>query len=128
MKVGADPAAQLFADRVDDAVGEPAGARVVERLQRAVPLLPLEERVLERVAHGAEITQGRGECLGDFAQRRVGGGPQAAGSSSPRTFQTVTGPLRRTGATAGSPRSQRASGEGIGWPGWRKLRKGAVTR
>ena len=55
-------------------------------------------------------------------------GPQAAGSRRPRTFQTVTGPLRTTGVTAGSPRSQPASGEAIGSPGWMKLRKGAVTR
>ena len=86
-----------------------------QRLQRAPALLPLEERVLERVAHRREITR-RPSASG---RRRVGiaqaarcAGPQAAGSSSPRTFQTVTGPLRWTGATAGSPRSQRGLGRG----------------
>ena len=42
--------------------------------------------------------------------------------------QTVTGPLRWIGFAAGSPRSQRASGEGTGRPGSMKLRNGAVTR
>ena len=55
-------------------------------------------------------------------------GPQPAGSSSPRTFQTVTGPLREIAVTAGSPRSQPASGEGTGSPGWMKLSSGEVTR
>ena len=62
------------------------------------------------------------------AQRRVGRAAGADGSSRPRTRQTVTGPLRSIGATAGSPRSQPASGEAIGLSGWMKLRKGAVTR
>ena len=125
-----DPPPQLFPDRVDDPVGEPPGARVVDSLQRAPALLPLEQRVLERIAHARRGYPRQAVAVrrcGDFAQRGVGG---AAGGRVERaaTRQTVTGPLRRIGTTARSPRSQRASGEGIGLPGWRKLRKGEVTR
>ena len=68
----ADPAAQLVADRVDDAVGEPAlrGSSIACSEPRA--LLPLEERVLERIGSPRdEVTQAVGESR-DLAQRGVG--------------------------------------------------------
>src|SRR3954451_3282789 len=55
-------------------------------------------------------------------------GPQAAGPRAPSTLQTVTGPLRRTGFTAPSPRSQRASGGGVGVSGGGEVGEGEVTR
>src|SRR5215213_10551482 len=49
----ADPAAQLFANGVDDAVRSAAGSRVLAQCEQPPPpLFPLEESVLERVILG----------------------------------------------------------------------------
>src|SRR3954453_10691158 len=73
-----DPPPQLLPDRVDHPVGQATPPRVLDRLKRSAPLLPLEERVLERVRHWPRLPrrprrQSGHRRVGDVAQRGVAG-------------------------------------------------------
>src|SRR5262249_35751297 len=81
-----DPAAELIADRVHRPLGVPRSPRVGGELpEPARALLPLEERVVERVGHPYLVAGGG----------KLPGGPvaeQASGSSGPVIFQMSTRP------------------------------------
>ena len=109
----ADPTPQLVADGVDDPVGAGGAARGSSIAWQVAPaLLPLEERVLDRVGHrGRGYARPRSQRtrsarrirgVGDFRAAGRWAGPQARrGRVGPWTFQTVTWPLSRvTGLTA----------------------------
>ena len=59
---------------------------------------------------------------------RAGSGPEGPSVAADPPDRDGAAAEDRLDRRAASPRSQPASGEGIGSPGWMKLRKGDVTR
>jgi len=71
---GADTAPQLLIDGPDDPVGLASLHGSLEGLESPPTLLPLEEGVLERIAHHCEVSPPRpsgGGLLGDVTERAV---------------------------------------------------------